>query len=265
MPRIALTATADAPTRREIVERLALEDARQFVSSFDRPNIRYRVVPKDDSAPAAARFPATAHRGDSGIVYCLSRKQGRADRGHAASSAGIDALPYHAGMDAATRAAQPAPLPARGRHRDGGDDRLRHGHRQARRALRRAPRPAEVDRRLLPGNRPRRPRRRTRRGLAGLRPGRRGPAAADDRAVRGRRGAQAPGAPQARRAARLLRIHRAAGARSLLAYFGEAHRRRLRQLRQLPRAAAELGRHAWPRRRRCRACTAPASASAPRT
>ncbi|MEO5596943.1 MAG: RecQ family ATP-dependent DNA helicase, partial [Lysobacteraceae bacterium] len=72
IPRIALTATADAPTRQEIVERLALDDARQFISSFDRPNIRYRVLQKENSRRQLLDFLA-AHRDASGIVYCLSR------------------------------------------------------------------------------------------------------------------------------------------------------------------------------------------------
>ena len=102
IPRIALTATADAPTRREIVERLALEDARQFVSSFDRPNIRYSVVAKDDSRRQLLDF-LDQHRGDSGIVYCLSRRKVDATAAMLAER-GLRALPYHAGLDAATRA-----------------------------------------------------------------------------------------------------------------------------------------------------------------
>jgi len=100
--RIALTATADAPTRREIVERLALEDARQFVNSFDRPNIRYTVVAKDDSRRQLLGF-LDEHRGDSGIVYCLSRRKVDATAAMLAER-GLRALPYHAGLDAATRA-----------------------------------------------------------------------------------------------------------------------------------------------------------------
>ncbi|MCJ0825467.1 DNA helicase RecQ [Luteimonas sp. 50] len=103
VPRIALTATADAPTRREIVERLALEDARQFVSSFDRPNIRYAVVAKHDARRQLLAF-LDGHRGDSGIVYCLSRRKVEAIAEHLASR-GITALPYHAGLDATVRAA----------------------------------------------------------------------------------------------------------------------------------------------------------------
>jgi len=103
IPRIALTATADAPTRQEIAERLALEDARQFVSSFDRPNIRYRVVTKQSSHRQLLDF-LEAHRGDSGIVYAFSRKRVEKTAEQLRED-GIDALPYHAGMDATTRAA----------------------------------------------------------------------------------------------------------------------------------------------------------------
>ena len=102
VPRIALTATADAPTRREIVERLALEDARQFVSSFDRPNIRYTVVAKDDSRRQLLDF-LDDHRGDSGIVYCLSRRKVDATA-ELLAGRGLRALPYHAGLDASVRA-----------------------------------------------------------------------------------------------------------------------------------------------------------------
>jgi len=103
VPRIALTATADAPTRREIVERLQLEAAQVFISSFDRPNIRYRVVPKENGSRQLAEFLA-AHRGESGIVYAFSRKRVDALAAQL-RDAGIDALPYHAGMSAPARAA----------------------------------------------------------------------------------------------------------------------------------------------------------------
>ncbi len=102
IPRIALTATADAPTRREIVERLKLEDARQFVSSFDRANIRYRVEHKHDARRQLASF-LEAHAGEAGIVYCLSRRKVDTMAEYLAGR-GITALPYHAGLDAATRA-----------------------------------------------------------------------------------------------------------------------------------------------------------------
>ena len=104
IPRIALTATADAPTRREIAERLALEDARQFVSSFDRPNLRYRVTPKDGGGVRQLLDFLSGHRGESGIVYAFSRKRVESVA-EQLQAAGIDALPYHAGMDASLRAA----------------------------------------------------------------------------------------------------------------------------------------------------------------
>ena len=103
VPRIALTATADARTRQEIVERLQLEGAEQFISSFDRPNIRYTLVPKNNSRQQLLRF-LEAHRGESGIVYCLSRRKVEETAAWLATH-GVTALPYHAGLDAATRAA----------------------------------------------------------------------------------------------------------------------------------------------------------------
>ncbi|MDE2408553.1 MAG: DNA helicase RecQ [Xanthomonadaceae bacterium] len=102
VPRIALTATADAPTRREIVERLALEDAQQFVSSFDRPNIHYSAVPRDDGRRQLRAF-IDRHRDESGIVYCLSRKKVEAVAEFLVAH-DIPALAYHAGLDSATRA-----------------------------------------------------------------------------------------------------------------------------------------------------------------
>ncbi|MCC8362406.1 DNA helicase RecQ [Lysobacter sp. A6] len=102
VPRIALTATADAPTRREIVERLGLKDARQFVSSFDRPNIRYTVVAKQDSRRQLVDF-LRERRNDSGIVYCLSRKKVEQTAEFLVAQ-GFTALPYHAGLDAEVRA-----------------------------------------------------------------------------------------------------------------------------------------------------------------
>ncbi|MCL4471757.1 MAG: DNA helicase RecQ [Gammaproteobacteria bacterium] len=102
VPRIALTATADAPTRREIVERLTLEQARQFVSSFDRPNIRYRVTLKANARQQLQAFLEAEHASDAGIVYCLSRKKVE-ETAAWLKQRGWDALPYHAGLDAATR------------------------------------------------------------------------------------------------------------------------------------------------------------------
>ena len=103
VPRIALTATADPPTQREIAERLQLEGAHHFASSFDRPNIRYRVTQKDDARRQLLDF-LRGHAGQAGIVYAMSRRKVD-DTAAFLREHGIDALPYHAGMDADTRAA----------------------------------------------------------------------------------------------------------------------------------------------------------------
>ena len=103
VPRIALTATADVPTRNEIVERLGLENARRFVASFDRPNIQYRIVEKNEPRHQLAEFLAGRKR-DAGIIYCLSRKRVE-ETANFLVARGFDALPYHAGIDASTRAA----------------------------------------------------------------------------------------------------------------------------------------------------------------
>jgi ATP-dependent DNA helicase RecQ len=104
VPRIALTATADPQTRAEIVERLALGDARTFVASFDRPNIRYTIVDKNDARAQLLAFITGEHAGDAGIVYCLSRRKVDETAAWLAGK-GVHALPYHAGMDNAARAA----------------------------------------------------------------------------------------------------------------------------------------------------------------
>nr|WP_315849345.1 DNA helicase RecQ [uncultured Rhodoferax sp.] len=102
IPRIALTATADDLTRADILERLQLEDARAFVSSFDRPNIRYTIVEKKDSTTQLLRFIEREHEGEAGIVYCQSRKKVE-DMAQTLVDAGIKALPYHAGLDQKVR------------------------------------------------------------------------------------------------------------------------------------------------------------------
>ena len=102
IPRIALTATADQPTRREIVHRLGLGRAPQFVSGFDRPNIRYAVVPKNRARQQLLRFLEEHHQGHAGIVYCLSRRRVD-DTAEWLRGTGIDALPYHAGLGADVR------------------------------------------------------------------------------------------------------------------------------------------------------------------
>jgi ATP-dependent DNA helicase RecQ len=103
VPRIALTATADPQTRDEIIARLKLDEARTFVSSFDRPNIRYTIVDKQDARAQLLRFIRDDHAVDAGIVYCLSRKKVDETAAWLAAQ-GVRALPYHAGMDAAKRA-----------------------------------------------------------------------------------------------------------------------------------------------------------------
>jgi ATP-dependent DNA helicase RecQ len=102
VPRLALTATADAHTRADMVERLALQDARPFVSSFDRPNIRYTIAEKTDPKAQLLRFLRDEHEGDAGIVYCQSRRKVD-DTAAWLVAEGIPALPYHAGLDADTR------------------------------------------------------------------------------------------------------------------------------------------------------------------
>ncbi|MEO5812196.1 MAG: DNA helicase RecQ [Rhodanobacter sp.] len=103
VPRIALTATADARTREEIVERLSLQQARRFVASFDRPNISYQVALRSNAKRQLGEF-LDGHHGESGIVYCLSRRKVDDIAAWLAES-GVDALPYHAGLDSATRSA----------------------------------------------------------------------------------------------------------------------------------------------------------------
>ncbi|MBV7462098.1 MULTISPECIES: DNA helicase RecQ [unclassified Acidovorax] len=102
VPRIALTATADALTREDIVERLQLQDARLFISSFDRPNIRYRIEEKKDVTTQLLRFIEREHAGEAGVVYCQSRKRVE-ELATTLSDAGITALPYHAGLDTKVR------------------------------------------------------------------------------------------------------------------------------------------------------------------
>src|SRR5450432_1243639 len=103
VPRIALTATADDLTRKEIIHRLGLTDAPSFVASFDRPNIRYEIVDKQNAPAQLKAFITERHSGDAGIVYCLSRAKVE-DTAAALNAAGVTALPYHAGLEAATRA-----------------------------------------------------------------------------------------------------------------------------------------------------------------
>ncbi len=103
VPRIALTATADELTRREIITRLNLAGAPRFITSFDRPNIRYEIIEKQNARSQLPAFIAERHAGDAGIVYCLSRAKVE-ETAASLAKAGIAALTYHAGMDATVRA-----------------------------------------------------------------------------------------------------------------------------------------------------------------
>lgn len=103
VPRIALTATADRRTRAEIAQRLDLETARHFVSSFDRPNIQYRIEPKDNQRRQVLQFLKNGQDGNAGVIYCLSRAKVESTA-EWLSQQGYPALPYHAGLPAETRA-----------------------------------------------------------------------------------------------------------------------------------------------------------------
>ncbi len=107
VPRVALTATATRATATEIVERLAIGTARRFVASFDRPNITYRIEPKDNPRAQLLRLIRTEHDGDAGIVYCLSRASVEQTTEYLMDQ-GIPALAYHAGLDSRTRATNQA-------------------------------------------------------------------------------------------------------------------------------------------------------------
>jgi ATP-dependent DNA helicase RecQ len=107
VPRIALTATATAATREEIAIRLKLAGSKLFVSSFDRPNIQYRIVSKNEPRKQLLSFLRTEHPGEAGIVYCLSRDSTEKISAFLADN-GIPALPYHAGLDSGTRASHQA-------------------------------------------------------------------------------------------------------------------------------------------------------------
>jgi len=102
VPRLGLTATADGPTRRDILERLDLKEGSIFISGFDRPNIKYLVTSKDNAKNRLLKFIEDNHAGDSGIVYCLSRSNVETTAKWLREQ-GVDALPYHAGMDKAHR------------------------------------------------------------------------------------------------------------------------------------------------------------------
>src|SRR5690606_21265725 len=257
VPRVALTATATAETRREIAERLDLTEARMFVSSFDRPNIQYRIVPKQDARAGLLRLIREEHPGEAGIVYCLSRASVE-KTAEWLSAQGVTALPYHAGLDAGTRSRNQAEFLradgvvmvatiAFGMGIDKPDVRfvahldlpksVEGYYQETRRAgrdglpstawradgVRRGARRSDVD------------------GVARRRAAGRGPAAADDRRRRGRPAAQARAVAAPRRDARAVRdrgLQAPAAARLL-----RRAQRAVRPLRHLPGASGLLRRH----------------------
>jgi ATP-dependent DNA helicase RecQ len=101
-PRIALTATADEPTRKDIVQRLGLQDGRMFISGFDRPNIHYSIINRNNPKRQLWDFISANHKNDSGIIYCISRKKVE-QLASWLQEQGLDALPYHAGLSAEIR------------------------------------------------------------------------------------------------------------------------------------------------------------------
>ena len=179
-----------------------------FVAGFDRPNIRYRIVPEAEPASSSCCAScATSTRATPASSTACRARRPRTIAALALRAAASTRCPTTPAWTPRRARRNQDALPARGRRDHRGDHRLRHGHRQARRALRRAPRPAQDRRGLLPGNRPRRPRRPARRRLAALRPAGRDHAAPDARELAGRRGAQARRAAAAERDARLVRDH----------------------------------------------------------
>ena len=249
VPRLAVTATADARTRDDIRAELRLEDAREFVDSFARPELVLSAERKRGAGHERVVELVTARPGRSGVVYAGSRDGHREAGRRRCATRASPALAYHAGLDRRVRNERLAQFLAERRGGDGGDHRLRHGHRQAGRALRDPRRSAGLHRGLLAGGRPRRPRRRAGRGDHPLRRRRHElGAAAHRRARHGRRGqagAGAQGAP-ALRHARRHRLPRGRGA----ALFRRGGRRALRPVR--PLHSARRSRPTPPRRRRRR-------------
>ncbi len=228
---------ADARRHRRAAAARGGAPVRLQLRPAEHPLHHRREEGRDHAAAALHRARA---RGRCGRRL-LPVEQARGRRGPDAARRGHQrpALPRGPGRRGAPEA--PGPVPARRRHRDGRDHRLRHGHRQARRALRGPSRHAEEHRGLLPGNRPRRPRRRTGRRLDGLRPAGRGEPAPHDRREPGRRRVQAGDARQARCAALAGRGQRLPARAAARLLRREEHA--LRQLRQLRQPAAGVGRH----------------------
>ena len=241
VPRMALTATADVRTRDEIVDRLRLTQPLRFISGFDRPNIRYSVHIKNSAAKQLAAF-LDEHRGEAGIVYCLSRRS-------VEETATAAARPRPRCVGVSRRHGEcpaqrpPNAIPTRGRRGNRGHRRLRHGHRQAGRALRGACGFAEERGSLLSGDRPCRPRRRAIAeawmvyGLQDV--------------VRLRQMAEQSEADEQHKRVERAKLDALLGwcevtacrRAALLRYFGDQPPAGLRQLRYVPGAAENLGRH----------------------
>src|SRR3954449_12458472 len=258
VPRIALTATADELTRKEIVERLQLADSPHFVSSFDRPNIRYEIVDKRNAVSQLKDFIRERHAGDAGVVYCLSRKRVE-EVAAALDDAGIAALPYHAGLDSSVRSRNQdrflnedgiviVATIAFGMGIDKPDVRFvahldlptsidGHSHHPARPPTPLDPRTAQHQRVLLPGDRTRGPRRQAVGGLDGLRSVGHRAAAPHDRRVERLRGIQAGLDRQARCARWPCRNAALPASAAARLFRRDRDERGLRQLRQLPDAA----------------------------
>ena len=209
VPRLALTATADMITRAEIRQRLALGEAPEFLSSFDRPNIRYTVVEKANAREQLLGIPRRRRAEPEpdrvlGDRLLLVAQEGRPDR-RVAQRAGHHRAGLPRGPGPGGASLRAGPVPARGRHRGRRHHRLRDGHRQARRPVRRPPRPAQEHRGVLPGDRSSRSRRRAGPGVDGLRPGRCRAAEVVDRRLGRPPGDPPGGGREARRPARVLR------------------------------------------------------------
>ena len=235
VPRLALTATADARTRADILTQLGIPDD-GLIDRRLRPAQHPLSRPPPRADRQAAARPAR-RRGRARDRLCAEPRQGGEDRRADRARTGRPALPYHAGLEPQVRRAQPGRVRQFRRDGDRGDDRLRHGHRQARRAARRPRRDPQEHRGLLPGDRPRRARRRAGRGMAVLGGAgfRAGPPA--DRAG-GRAGAP-PGRARAVERARDVRRGGRLPPRDPASPFRGGSARALRQLRQLPRAAGD--------------------------
>ena len=251
---IAVTATADAPTRGDIADRLFVRRA-AGVRALVRPAQPLpRHAAEDQRDAASSSNGSTRHRGESGIIYCASRRRTEelarefSARGPPGAALSRRARPRRA-------VAQPGRLPAGGRRRHLRDDRLRHGDRQARRALRLPRRHAVVDRGLLSGDRPRRPRRPAGRHFHALRRRRHRAAPPPDRRERRARRAQADRDARSSTTSSTLCETARCRRQTLLAMFGEDCGA-LRPLRRLPGRGAADRRHASRRRRRSRRCCA---------